>query len=129
MAEFVLNRRSRFVGEVLHTAWDMENSQETLQKKNKFRSQLLYGSLDQECVPDCHGQWVTCAKEVFDPQQYFIVQRRTVCWRFVRERERKSVNKTIFIIIIITIIIIIIIIIIIVVKSITQLLGLAKSIL
>ena len=65
MAEFVLNRGSKFVAEVLHTAWDMENSQETLQKKkNKFRLQLLYDSLDQECVRDCHGRWVTCAKEV-----------------------------------------------------------------
>ena len=33
MAEFVLNRGTKFVAEVLHTAWDMENFQETLQKK------------------------------------------------------------------------------------------------
>ena len=32
VAEFVLNRGSKFVAEVLHTAWDMENFQETLQK-------------------------------------------------------------------------------------------------
>ena len=62
VAEFVLNRGSRFVAEVLHTAWDMENFQESLEKKN-FRLQLLYDSLDQESVPDCHGRWVTCAKE------------------------------------------------------------------
>ena len=60
MAEFVLNRGTKFVAEVLHTAWDMENFQE----KNKFRLQLLYDSLDQEWVPYCHGRWVTCAKEV-----------------------------------------------------------------
>ena len=63
VAEFVLNRGSRFVAEVLHTAWDMENFQESLVKKNNFRLQLLYDSLDQECVPVCHGRWVTCAKE------------------------------------------------------------------
>ena len=50
--------------QVLQTAWDMENSQETRQRQNKSRLQLLYDSLDQECVPDCHGWWVTCAKEV-----------------------------------------------------------------
>ena len=33
VAEFVLNRGSRFVAEVLHTAWDMENFQESLEKK------------------------------------------------------------------------------------------------
>ena len=64
VGEFLLNRGSKFVAEVLHTAWDMENFQETLQKKYKFRLQLLYDSLDQEWVPDCHGRWVTCAKEV-----------------------------------------------------------------
>ena len=63
MAEFVFNRRTKFVAEVLHTAWDMENFQETLQKKNKFRLQLLYDSLDQEWVPYCHGRWVTYTKE------------------------------------------------------------------
>ena len=54
VAEFVLKRGTKFVAEVLHTAWDMENFQET----------LLYDSLDQEWVPYCHGRWVTCAKEV-----------------------------------------------------------------
>ena len=33
MGEFLLNRGSKFVAEVLHTAWDMENSLETLRKK------------------------------------------------------------------------------------------------
>lgn len=63
VAEFVLNRGTKFVAKVLHTAWDMENFQESLQK-NKFRVQLLYDSLDQEWVPYCYGRWVTCAKEV-----------------------------------------------------------------
>ena len=63
VADFVLNLGSKVVAEVLHTVWDMENSQKTLPTK-KFRLQLLYDSLDQECVPDCHGRWVTCAKEI-----------------------------------------------------------------
>ena len=33
VAGFVLNRGSKIVAEVLHTVWDMENSQKTLQKK------------------------------------------------------------------------------------------------
>ena len=33
VGEFLLNRGSKFVAEVLHTAWDMENSRETLRKK------------------------------------------------------------------------------------------------
>ena len=42
----------------------MENSQETPQRQKKSQLQLLYDAPHQECVPDCHGQWVTCAKEV-----------------------------------------------------------------
>ena len=42
----------------------IENSQETLQRQKKSQLQLLYDSLHQECIPDCHGRWVTCAKEV-----------------------------------------------------------------
>ena len=33
VGEFLLNRGSKFVAEVLYTAWDMENSRETLRKK------------------------------------------------------------------------------------------------
>ena len=55
VAEFVLKRGTKFVAEVLHTAWDMENFQETLQKKKQFRLQLLYDSLDMEWVPNCYG--------------------------------------------------------------------------
>ena len=33
VAEFVLNRGSKFVADVLHTVWDMLNSQKTLPKK------------------------------------------------------------------------------------------------
>ena len=33
VAEFVLNCGTKLVAEVLHTAWDMENSRETLRKK------------------------------------------------------------------------------------------------
>ena len=33
VGEFLLNLGSKFVAEVLHTAWDMENSLETLRKK------------------------------------------------------------------------------------------------
>ena len=33
VGEFLLNRGSKFVAEVLHTAWDMKNSLETLRKK------------------------------------------------------------------------------------------------
>ena len=88
-------------------------------KKNKFRLQLLYDSLDQEWVPYCHGRWVTCAKEVLTRNDISVSDFRTVCSHFFKEKEGKSVNKMIFIVIII----------IIVMKSGAPLLGLAKSIL
>ena len=50
VAEFVLNRGSKVIAEFLQTAWDMENSQETLQRQKKSHLQLLYDFLHQECV-------------------------------------------------------------------------------
>ena len=77
--------------QVLQTAWDMENSQETRQRQNKSRLQLLYDSLDQECVPDCHGWWVTCAKEVLT-RNNISVSGFVVCSHFVRKRERRTLQ-------------------------------------
>ena len=77
--------------QVLQTAWDMENSQETRQRQNKSRLQLLYDSLDQECVPDCHGWWVTCAKEVLTRNSISVFVF-VVCSHFVRKRERRTLQ-------------------------------------
>ena len=77
--------------QVLQTPWDMENSQETRQRQNKSRLQLLYDSLDQECVPDCHGWWVTCAKEVLT-RNNISVSGFVVCSHFVRKRERRTLQ-------------------------------------
>ena len=77
--------------QVLQTAWDMENSQETRQRQNKSWLQLLYDSLDQECVPDCHWWWVTCAKEVLT-RNNISVSGFVVCSHFVRKRERRTLQ-------------------------------------
>ena len=42
LAEFIVNRGPRVVAEVLATAWEMENSNEHLERARKTRIELLF---------------------------------------------------------------------------------------
>ena len=63
-AEFIMNRGSEVVAEVLETAWEMEGAQETLERQNKSRIGLLEEARVGKCVERCNGQWLSCAREV-----------------------------------------------------------------
>ena len=64
IAEFIVNRGSKVVAEVLETAWEMEGAKETLERQNKSRIELLEEARVGEYVKSCHGQWLSCAREV-----------------------------------------------------------------
>ncbi|XP_044166008.1 uncharacterized protein LOC122950000 [Acropora millepora] len=64
LAEFVINRGSKVVADVLQIAWEMEHSEETLKRQSKSRMELLYECLAEECSDGCNRQWITCAKDV-----------------------------------------------------------------
>ena len=52
------------VAEVLETPWEMEGAQETLERQNKSRIELLEEASVGECVKSCNVQWLSCAREV-----------------------------------------------------------------
>lgn len=64
LAEFIVNRGPRVVAEVLATAWEMEKSNEHLERARKTRIELLSDARQGECVDNCNGQWLTCTREV-----------------------------------------------------------------
>ena len=64
IAEFIVNRGSKVVAEVLETAWEMEGAQKTLERQKKSRIELLEEARVGECVESCNGQWLNCAREV-----------------------------------------------------------------
>ena len=78
IAEFIINRGSKVVAEILESAWEMEDAQKTLERQRKSRLQLLQEARLGECVENCHGDWLICAREVLErngvEESYFAEQ-------------------------------------------------------
>ena len=66
IAEFIINRGSKVVAEILESAWEMEDARKTLERQRKSRLQLLQEARLGECVENCHGDWLICAREVLE---------------------------------------------------------------
>ena len=78
IAEFIINRGSKVVAEILESAWEMEDAQKTLERQRKSRLQLLPEARVGECVENCNGDWLICAREVLErngvEERYFAEQ-------------------------------------------------------
>lgn len=89
VAEFLVNRTPRAVADIITTAWEIENAQETLERSKQSRIDLLIGAKNSACVEGCNGDWLSCALE--------ILQRNGVSREFfanaVRELLRKGRGK------------------------------------
>lgn len=75
LAEFVLNRGTKIVNEVISNAWEMRKADETLRRRNKSRMDILQEAYDTECTCEVDGEWETCALEILHnndipPQQF-----------------------------------------------------------
>jgi len=57
----------------------------------KFPRNSAKAKQGKTCVPDCHGWWVTCAKEVLT-RNNISVSGFVVCSHFVRKRERRTLQ-------------------------------------
>ena len=64
IAEFVVNWGPKVVAEVLNTAWELNTAQDHLSRSKKSQIDILREAQSTECVPECNGMWLTCAKQV-----------------------------------------------------------------
>ena len=64
LAEFVLNRGTKIVNEVISNAWEMIKADETLRRRNKSRMDILQETYETECTCEVDGEWETCALEI-----------------------------------------------------------------
>lgn len=64
LAEFVINRGSKVVNELIATAWEMESAQATQERKQKSRMELIQEAQEGECICVPELQWYTCASEL-----------------------------------------------------------------
>ena len=63
MAEFVVNRGSRVVAEVLQTAWELKSAKENLECSRKSRLDILRAASAGDCICDCNGLWYCCTDQ------------------------------------------------------------------
>ena len=62
--DFTVNRGPHVVPGVLTTVWEMQNTQQKLERSQKTRVQILGETAQGKCVDGCNGQWLACAGEV-----------------------------------------------------------------
>ena len=66
LAEFILNKGSRKVEEIISTAWDMESSQEKLNRARLTQIEILKKASNEECVTGCEGMWLQIAQTILE---------------------------------------------------------------
>jgi len=64
LAEFLVTHTPRAVVAILHSAWEVEGTQEKLNHANKTRMNILREAREWECVHGCNGEWFSCAREI-----------------------------------------------------------------
>ena len=66
IAEFIVNRGSKVVADVINTTWEMECAKQKKARREKSRMQLLHEAREGNCVEGCNGLWLQLAKEVLE---------------------------------------------------------------
>ena len=66
IVEFIVNRGSKVVADVIDTAWEMESAKERRARREKSRIELLNEAREGSCVEGCNRLWLQLAKEVLD---------------------------------------------------------------
>ena len=66
IAEFIVNRGSKVVADVINTTWEMECAKQKKARREKSRMQLLHEAREDNCVEGCNGLWLQLAKEVLE---------------------------------------------------------------
>lgn len=62
--EFILSRPSKFIEDLLHRSWKIENAMASKKREDTTRMEIVTNALHTECKEGCSGQWLACAKEV-----------------------------------------------------------------
>ena len=64
LAQFIVNRGKKTVEEAIKTGWDIEESEEKLERAKMTRLEILGKELEGECVDGCNRQWLDMATNV-----------------------------------------------------------------
>ena len=64
IADFVVNRGSLVVAEVLQTAWEIKPAKENLERSRKSRLDIVHAASAGDYISDCNGLWYCCAHQI-----------------------------------------------------------------
>ena len=56
LAEFILNRNSKSLREIIESTWKMESAGRDLIRKNKLRMDVIREAVDSNCADECQGK-------------------------------------------------------------------------
>ena len=62
--KFIINKSSKSLSELLDMTWKMNDASKNVQRGNESRMSILRAHLEEECQPECQGEWLVCAKQV-----------------------------------------------------------------
>ena len=66
LAEFIVNRGSKVINEVISTAREMETAKETKSRSEKNRLELAHEASKRECTCERVSKWYDCAIEILN---------------------------------------------------------------
>ena len=64
MYKFIINKSSKSLSELLDLTWKMNDASKNVERAKESRISILKAHLEKECLPQCHGEWLVCAKQV-----------------------------------------------------------------
>ena len=62
--KFIINKSSTSLSELLDLTWKMNDASKNVERAKESRISILKVHLEKECLPQCHGEWLVCAKQV-----------------------------------------------------------------
>ena len=66
LAEFLVNRGTRVVNELIETTWEMQTAKAKMDRSRKSRMELLYNAYEADCICDTTGEWRSFAMELLN---------------------------------------------------------------
>ena len=64
LAEFILKKTPKALNELIACTWRMQEAPSRIDRANKSRFEVIVETVDKDCVPQCGGEWLVCAKQV-----------------------------------------------------------------
>ena len=77
LAEFLLTRTPRAVADILNSAWEIESTQEKLNRAMKSRMDILREARKRECVLGSNGEWLSCTREILHLKSMYESLKRS----------------------------------------------------